>query len=247
MNKSQLNGFAMYLAVQAFLLNSAAALAAITVLAAKLTKLSAFLERLRELTRVQFEPLQGKTVVRQETLDQTSDLTLEVAGAVLSYAKDVQHAELGAKMDITRWGLQRLRQAERTAFMQNVHDAAATVIADLTPYGVTPERLAEFQTSIHEANHAVNEPRRVLSDRKVATAEIIDLTQQIDALLEDEIDPLLLPLRRTNPVLWKRYQEAREVFDSPGVRHREQPAADATATATGITTPATTTTLAAAA
>ena len=96
----------------------------------------------------------------------------------------------------------------------------------------------------------MHEPRRVLSDRKVATAEIEALTQQIDALLQDEIDPLLLPLRRTNPTLWLRYQEARAVFDYPGVRRREQPqqtAAAATATATGIATAATTTTLAAAA
>ncbi len=242
MNKSQLNGFAMYLAVQAFLLNSAAALAAITVLAAKITKLSALIDRFRELSRVQSELLKGKTAVRQETLDQTIDLALEVAGAVFSYSKDAQLTELGAQVNIPRWTLQRLRQSERTAAAQNIHDTAATVITQLAPYGVTPEGLAELQTSINETNHAVNEPRRVLSDRKVATAEIAALKRQIDALLEEEIDPLLLPLRRTNPVLWTRYQEAREVFDTPGVRHREQPEA----AATGIT-PATTTTLAAAA
>lgn len=223
----------MYIAVQAFLLNAAAATAAITALAAKVIKLSGFIARLRELTLVQTDPITAKVVVRKESLKDTVDLAVEVAGAVLSYSNDAHLVELHAKVDITRRSFERLRLAERTALAQNIHNAAATVIAELAPYGVTPALLTEFQETIAGTDEVMNEPRRAMGNRKVATAEIADLHRQIDTLLAEDIDTLMLPLRRSNPALWARYQEARAVFDLPGVRRREQPEAAADAAVSG--------------
>eukprot|EP01035_Chromulina_nebulosa_P001081 gene1081-1468_t len=235
MNSIQLNRLSMYIAVQVLFLNSTTAIAALVALAPKLAQLKTLISRVRALSRVQAEPVTGKRVVRDEALDDAMNLSLEVASAVRSYAHTANLAELATQVRVTRRTFRNLRNVQRMELAQRIHDAARTVVAELEPFGVTVETLAELQATINDTDDAVSAPRNTVVAKKVATTQLAEAYQEIEALLKNEIDPLLFANRRKYPDLWQGYQAARQVLDLPGARSSDESAAAAAETTTGNT------------
>ncbi len=205
----------MYIAVQAFL-NSTSATVGLTALAEKLALLTTLITEILKLAGTQAEPTDGELEAREIALTEATDLALIVAGGVRSYARKLP--ELAARVRVTRTAFREMRRTERMRLAQRIHDAAASVLPELAGYGVTAALLAELQLKIDATIAAVNAPRVTSGVKKVATSQLLGLYKQVDDLLADELDPLLLSLRRNDPHAWELYRDARKVFDRPGAR-----------------------------
>jgi hypothetical protein len=88
----------------------------------------------------------------------------------------------------------------------------------------------------------INQPRQTIVDKKAATEQLVAAFSDIDALLVEQIDRLLLPLRKTAPEFYARYRSMRMIVNAPGTRSDQAttpPATNAT-TAPAVTAPAAT-------
>lgn len=229
MNTPQSNRLAMYIAVQVFL-NSITATAGLAALAEKLALLKTLIVEILKLAGTQSTPTAGAMEAREQALAEATDLALIVAGGVLSFAKN--RPELAAKVRVNRTQFLRMRRSERMQLAQRIHDAAASVIAQLGGHGLLPPILEELQTKINATEPAINAPRTTAGEKKVATSRLAEIYRQVDDLLENDVDLLLRQLQRTNPTAWQLYQDARTVYDRPGVRSAPEESSTPATTAT---------------
>ena len=239
MNTRQSNKLAAFREVQVFL-NTTTATRALTALAAKTALLHTLLTRIDELVETQTLPLAGVLQARDEATNAAIALALAVAGPVRSYAVSHHRLELAALVDLSRRDFLVIRRGERTRLAQRVLDAALPVATELGAYGVTPAMLAELHARIEASNTAVDVPRTTAANKKVATAGLAAAFKAVDALLKDEIDPMLAVLGLIDPEALARYRVAREIIHRRGSRRVSDalPPDTATSTAPGSSIPA---------
>lgn len=237
MKTTQSNSLESFVAAQGPL-NEMKTVSTNPALAAKVDELGIMLGRLRKLVAAQAESVRGKIVNREAVLVTFEAATLAVAGAVLSYATDKKLGELATKVDLSRSDLVKTRYSERPGLAQRVHDAAATVVADLAHYEVTPQTLIDFQAVIDEAATAVAEPRNTVVAKKVATAELATGIKEVRDFFALHLDPLMNKVRAKGPSIYARYREARVVIDRPATHATAETEPTTPAPVTTPTTPA---------
>ena len=216
MDASKSNKLAMYRAVIALLETSAALLAGITKLPAKLAAFKALVAGITKLAATQAQPTVGAVGTRDEQLALLADEALAIAGGVQSYADENKLHELAAKVRLTPTHFRSGRKEDRVRLAQQVHDATSSVVTELGDYGVTDRKLANLQALITLTLEALSRPRSTAAEKKAATARLPAAFKEADALLENQIDPLLRPLERAQPEFYARYKAARIIIDRRG-------------------------------
>jgi hypothetical protein len=232
---------AMYGSVEE-LLKATSETSGIAGLPAKLTVLTTKLAELQTLAGIQTQPITGETTARDDVLESLIATTLQLAGIVGAYAHDQKLSDLAALVDVQRSDFDAARTGQRALLAQRVHDAAAGVVTPLANPAVTAETLAAFQTQIDATRLKIKQPRMTIIAKRGATSELAGMFRDIDALLNEQIDRLVLPLRQTNPGFDARYDAARTIVNVPGSRNAQGPTPSATnaTTAPAVTAPAAT-------
>jgi hypothetical protein len=205
----------MYRAVKA-LLQVATETSGIAALPARLTAFVALIALIDQLDRAQNTPTRGKVGDRNTLIEALIDLTLELSGFAVSYAREHGLKDLEEKVDVSAADFRRLRVTRRPGLAQQVHDAIAPIATQLAAFGITAETLTAHQTAIDAAEAGLSEPRGTVAEKRVATAAMAKAFAEADELLEAHIDPLLFTLRKTHPEFYAEYRIRREVLDRPG-------------------------------
>ena len=239
MNSNQENKLDMFRAVVALLTVSSPLIATVAALVTKFGLLKGKMDKISVLAATQALPAAGAVVGKKEALDAMVLATLDVAGSVLSYATPNGLPELAAKVTVTESALRYGRQQDRVTLAQQVHDAAATVVARLGDYNVTAATLEDLQTKIVTATAALSGPRNAVDSRSAATTQLPEAFKEVDTLLAKEIDPLIVKFKKTQPDFYNAYQAARIIVDRPGGHAGKEPATPNAPTTPG-TPPATT-------
>ncbi len=203
--------------------------------------LKTLVDTIVEIIMTQTQPLRGSIKLRDQALTQATDTTLAVGALVRGYAEKRKLPDLAAQVDIVRSDIAKIRRADRMLIAQRVHDAAASVVADLAAYEVTPELLARFQAQIDDADEAVDLPRATSDNKKTATVSLGARFREADEFIKNELTPLFLLMKENDPALFARYVAATQVLDRPATHGSANAESTAVATpATGATsTPAT--------
>lgn len=233
MNKVQSNKLASYTATEA-VLKSNPEIASVTGLPAKVAVLSERIAEINALAGTQTQPLEASTARRDQIFEAMAETTLEVAGAVANVARDHTMPDLLQVVRVGRTAFRHLRRSHRIWIAQRVHDAALSVLDRLGVYGVTAETLATFLARITTASEGVHMPRTTVAAKKAATERLVSLFQATDTLLSEEIDRLVIRLRKVQPEFYAAYRTARRIVD---VRGRRAGTAEAGAPS-GASTPA---------
>ena len=217
MDAFQSNKLAMYRAVLALLNSPTAPLAGFAPLPAKLAAFAAKVTEITDLAATQAAPLSGAVQERDDALTAARDAALTIAGIVLSHADERRLPELVAQVQLKPSSF--LGRKEKTVQLaQQVHDAAQSVLPDLAPYGLTEARLGELRTAIAAATASLSGPRSATAAKKAATAQLDTVFRDADRILENQIDPLLVPLAKTKPEFYSEYRATRTIVDRRGAR-----------------------------
>lgn len=193
------------------LLKTNPAIAGIAGLAPRVARLTANNAEIQaQATRQLYTPDESVVLVDQ-ALETLSRATLTLAGIVAAHAAAMQLPDIAREVDLAPGSFKRLRQQHRPWVAQKVHDAAQRLLADLAAYDVTAETLATFQAEIDRAKEILNQPRLKRAARRNATARLHELFKETAALLEQEIDRLLVPLLARDAGFAAQYASVRRV------------------------------------
>jgi hypothetical protein len=230
MNAKQTNRLASYTATEA-LLKANPDIANVPELPGKVAAFSEKIAEINRLAKTQTQPVQARTTERDQMLEEMTDATLELAGYVRSAARTLKRPQLAQSVQVGAASFRRARRSHRMWFAQRVHDAAAGVLENLAPFGVTAEKLAAFQARIQVAGARVNMPRETVAEKRGATEQLQRPFADLDAFVRDELDPLVFPMRKTDPEWFSTYRAALAIVDRRGPRRRAEAEASAVADA----------------
>lgn len=141
------------------------------------------------------------------------DLTMIVAGALRAYGTLTGDLTLKEQMSFSRSTLARKDDEQIDDEALAIHTAATSRLAALAGYGIDAARLQNLQDRITAYSLAVNTPRGATVDISGLVALIDQQIAKNRDLLENVIDPLMLPFAQSHPELYARYQAARTIVD----------------------------------
>lgn len=205
-------------------------------LVAKYEALKAKIAEIETQAAIQALPITGKTVDRNQAFARAIDATLVVAGMVRSYARAQKLGDLEAKVRLSRTSFVGARVAHRVPLMQQVHEAAESVLPQLADVGVTAETLAGLKAKIDAADTVKTLQRSTIVERRVATKALVGLFRELVELLEIDLDPQMNALREAHPAAWDTYRAAREVINQPGVPAEPEEEAKTATITTAVST-----------
>lgn len=217
MKTEQKNKLVAYIAAEA-VLRANASVANVPGLPVKLAAFSNRIAEIHELALIQGQPLTVSRAKREALFASMNQLAMKVAAAVMNVARDRKSEELAAAVQFKRSTLRYARPPERLWLARRVLTAAQSVAEGLATYGVTPETLAEFQARIDAASDGVHMARTTVTARRAATERLRVMLRETDAMLREELDPLVEQLAEQQPQFHADYRAAREVVDVPGSR-----------------------------
>jgi hypothetical protein len=94
---------------------------------------------------------------------------------------------------------------------QQLHDAVLPFVPELSGYDLTPAVMADLQAKIDAASHALPALRGMIVNKQAATIGLAGALQKLRQLERERIQPLLIPLQKSEPGFYLRYQVLCEV------------------------------------
>ena len=191
---------------------------------------------------VQGVSLKGIRATKERTTTLLLDITMEVAGALASFAHVSGDAVLAGKVDFTRAQLAALRDTLIDDRAQAILDLATPLAAVAAPaagsatlwfpdfLAATADRLAALRSRITAYSLLVLSPTTARGERKNITEKIQAELDAADAELDRGLDNLIPQFAAASPDFVSEYTTARQVLDLGGSPAAAKPAGGGAAT-----------------
>jgi hypothetical protein len=231
MKKPQINQIDM-LQATLLILNSpdhAAVIAGVPAMQRAKSALEASLNLLGALSRAQGDPLTGITMDKKRLKRSLVNRVLAVGCAAGALTYEAGSHTQAAMFRISESSLMELRDSVIDDTAQNLHDHAATLVANdpakAAEYNLSATTLADLQSAITAYSATLGTPRAAIATRVAVTQAIAaELTRSMDNL-KNVLDRLVVQFETTHPAFTAAYSAARKIVNS-GNHSTRTPAAE---------------------
>ncbi len=192
------------------------------------TNLDAKLLKVKEKLRETMIATAGKTATKASAEDNLVSELMVVSKALLAYGYIAEDMEIIEKSELTESRLRHMRDTELVAKARTVEELAEENLAQLADFGITAETLASLTAKVDAFEKALGDRESSVARRKGSRSSFYDYLDQAKNVLQNVIDNLMEPFKKSDPQFYNAYMEARVVKDI-GIRHKaeaeaEQPA-----------------------
>jgi hypothetical protein len=209
----QRNKLNMYVTVLQFLAENTAVWAAFIAFGNAVTLLIGKVAALQEQVAIQATHIVGYAVTKRIKKNNLAEKVYEVCGALKAYATLIGDNVLYDFADYTLTELKKQPDNVLTQTANNMYNKANSLVGSLGDYGIDAAYLTAFQTQIADYVSFVESPRLARIARKTATVNIKLLIKEIDAILKNQLDMLILPIKVLNPDFFIGYDSAKMILD----------------------------------
>jgi hypothetical protein len=157
-----------------------------------------------------------------------NELTFNILGIARAWAVADNNPTLAEEFKVTESGLEKIKDDTIAAYCTHRFILVNNNVAAMADYGITPVLLTTWQDAITDYETAVVSPREAINIRSTHTANLKAMFDETDSLLKNNIDPVMLAFKTTDPILYDGYKKARIVIDrrGPGSGTTPPPATD---------------------
>jgi hypothetical protein len=186
---------------------------------AKVPKFGIVVNRIEEICN-EIEPhqieqeknLTGITVDKDIIVENLTDSTVEISGAVYSYAHDINDNALMARVNYKSTRLESMSQSKLVAVAGVVLEEALKIpTTDLANEGISGEDLTAYQELIARFSVVKSSKKEAVIDRSGTTKKLNNLFKEASSLLKDKLDRLAVQFKRKDPEFYLKYKAARSV------------------------------------
>lgn len=106
-----------------------------------------------------------------------------------------------------------LRDVELPERLTYLTDLLTSHLKALADYGVTKAQVTDLVTSIEDFRELVGQPRLKRSQANVAKKAVEELVESAVAVLNDQLDKVMLQFQFSNATFYEGYKKARVIVD----------------------------------
>ena len=177
-----------------------------------INKIGTICNELGELQVFQEKDLTGITADKEVDFENLGDTTIDISGAVYSYAHDRKDNTMMAKVNLKSKAIERMTQSEVVAVAGIVLEEALKVPAnDLAKEGISAAEMNDFKQLISHFKSIKSSNREAVIDRSGTTEKISILFKEASSLLNNKLDRLATQFKRKDPEFYLKYKAARSV------------------------------------
>ncbi|MCW3073889.1 MAG: hypothetical protein JWP69_958 [Flaviaesturariibacter sp.] len=176
--------------------------------------------RLFELEEAEGADTSGVTRETDDLRLELCSSTVDVSGPLFSYAVATADPVLQALAKTTLPKLKAMRSENlilHTTEVCRQLQLHATALAD---YGITPAIIASYKTGLNAFDEADEAPREAINKKVAAGKQLTSELKITNAFIKNTLDPLMLPLKKTDPLLYDGYLQARIIVE-PQTTHTQ--------------------------
>ena len=216
MTDAQSNKLDMFLVVQGFYESNQAVLDAVAARATAFAQLGTNITAINtEIAGQSTNPTgvaQDKTALRN-TLDNITATTLASAKA---WALANGNNTLAAEFDYPISEIQRIKDDTVQGFCDLRIGLVNDNLAAMVDYGIDAATITAWQTALDNYVAVLESPREAINTRHLHTVNLETLFGQTSALFTQQLDPLMLVFKTTDPQIYLGYQQARIIINRTG-------------------------------
>ncbi|MFH2096638.1 MAG: carboxypeptidase-like regulatory domain-containing protein [Bacteroidota bacterium] len=172
-------------------------------------------EALNEALRKQNVSITGMAMDKSKFRTNLNETAIKIMGAIMAYATVVNELEVYQKFKKTRWELDRIRDTEFAALIEEIQAYTAGHMAELEPYGLTPALNDLFEQQKTDYTDHMAKPVEAKASRSEATRAIAALFIDMMVILKKRLDNAMKMFRDTESTFYFEYVESRKIIDNP--------------------------------
>jgi len=162
----------------------------------------------------QEKDLTGITTNKIIALENLTDSTVEIAGAIFSYACDRNESALMARVNYKSTQIEGMPQSKLIATAGIVLEEALNIAAaDLANEGIQPEELSAYGELISFFKEIKSSKHEAVIDRSGTTEKLNKLFKESSSLVQDKLDRLAVQFKRKDPEFYLKYKAARVIHN----------------------------------
>ena len=165
--------------------------------------------------------LQGTSDLKKEMEIKLVTETLKVSSILSVLAKDMGDNVLYAKSTITKSDMYKVHNTETLDIARGILKEVMNYVDKVNDYGLTEADIQTLQNLINEYEPLMVAPRVVTSKTKQATANLVHLFAEADALLIYRLDKLMRLFKTSDTEFYELYFNSRNVINT-SVRKRSK-------------------------
>ena len=216
MDSIQEDRYGMYLKVDLFLVNNAAALAFNPAIATTRTSLNSFINLIAQSDSTATRDITGFTAAKNEHKTQQKNQFKLVRAALMGYFTANPDIKKKTMIDFSDSEIDRFRDSELYMKTDQLLDIALPIKALLVPFGVAAAQVDALDT-LNGLWQSMEPSNRMEEAVNKASGEDVDrYMAQTTELLDKTLDSYLKVVQYTAPNLYSQYQTARMIDDSGG-------------------------------
>jgi hypothetical protein len=146
-------------------------------------------------------------------VDKLSDFTVDVSGAIHSYAIAKGDKTLLAKVNFKESAIARMSQADLSkAIAITIEEADKISTQDLAHEGITADEMTEFKSVYNQFKSMSTNTREAIIDRSGYTKQLSLLFAEASEIKKNTLDRLASQFQRKAPEFYQKYKAAATVI-----------------------------------
>lgn len=213
MTKHEENKLSMFKATNLVLKKSPELYADIPVIGESQTELDSIIQSIDRMDVDFKEATKGKTADKTAKAEALITKVYRLTNGIYVYGVKSKNHSLMQDFKIGKGALNTLRDTDLPNKVSQILNTAETIKAELVRYGISQADITAVRDALEEYNAAFDAQAETMSATSANRAKLYDLFDQADAILHDEVDPLLELFVEKNADFYNQYQAARVIKD----------------------------------
>lgn len=192
------------------------AIDAVPILALNFPKVATNIAVINSNLAGQSANIKGVAQTKENLRNNLNELTFNVLGIARAWAVAEEDATLAEEFKVTESGLEKIKDDTIAAYCTHRYGLVNDNLAAMADYGLTAATMTTWQDAITDYENAVATPREAINTRSTFTDNLKTVFDDTMKLLKDNIDPVMLNFKTSDPELYNGYVKARIIIDRKG-------------------------------
>lgn len=216
MTDDQSNQLDTLLVLRDFYTTNQAAIDVVPVLAVNFPQIAANIAVINIHVAGQSANIKGVAQAKSNLRSNLNELTFNILGIARAWAVAEDNAALAEEFKVTESGLEKIKDDTIAAYCTHRYTLVNDNLAAMADYGLSALLMTAWQDAISDYETAVATPREAINARSSHTGSLKTVIDETIKLLKENIDPVMLIFKTSDPALYNAYTKARIVIERKG-------------------------------